>query len=88
MNPFKVGSPIDDIVMMRNTAAYTGMIFDSPPYSEMSRVCRRSYTMPTIRKSAPVEMPWLSCCTMLPVMPTGVRANMPSMTIPMWLTLE
>ena len=33
-------------------------------------------------------MPWFSCCTMLPVIPTGVSANIPSMTIPIWLTLE
>ena len=42
MNPFNVGRPIDDIVMIRNTAAYTGITFDSPPYSEISRVWRRS----------------------------------------------
>ena len=88
MKPFRVGSPIEDIVMSKKTAAYTGMTFDSPPYSEISRVCRRSYTMPTRRNSAPVEIPWLSCWTMLPVMPTGFRANMPSMTMAMWLTDE
>ena len=42
MNPFSVGSPIDDIVMMRKMAAYTGITFERPPYSEISRVCRRS----------------------------------------------
>ena len=42
MNPFSAGSPIDDIVMIRNTAANTGMTFERPPYSEISRVCRRS----------------------------------------------
>ena len=64
------------------------MIFDRPPYSAIIRVCRRSYHHPDEEKRAPVEMPWFNCCTMLPVMPTGVRANMPSMTMPMWLTLE
>jgi hypothetical protein len=42
MKPFSVGKPIDDMVITRKTAAYTGMTFDSPPYSEISRVCRRS----------------------------------------------
>ena len=38
MKPFKVGRPIEDIVMTRNTAANTGITFDNPPYSEISRV--------------------------------------------------
>ena len=42
MNPFSVGSPIDDIVMIRKTAAYTGITLERPPYSEISRVWRRS----------------------------------------------
>ena len=42
MKPLSAGMPIDDSVMIRNTAAYTGMIFDRPPYSEISRVWRRS----------------------------------------------
>ncbi len=42
MKPLSVGSPIDDIVISRKTAAYTGITFDRPPYSEISRVCRRS----------------------------------------------
>jgi hypothetical protein len=54
----------------------------------MSLVWRLSYTLPTRRKSAPVEMPWFSCWIMLPMMPTGLSANIPSMTIAMWLTLE
>ena len=88
MNPLSAGNPIDDIVIRRNTAAYPGMTFESPPYSEISRVCRRSYTTPTSRKSAPVEMPWLICWMMLPVMPTGLSANIPSITRAMWLTEE
>src|ERR1039458_3450331 len=31
------------------------MTFEMPPYSAISRVCRRSYKMPTIKKSAPVD---------------------------------
>ena len=57
MNPFNNGKPIDDMVMIRKTIAKTGITFEMPPYSEISRVCRRSYSMPTIKKSAPVEMP-------------------------------
>ena len=42
MNPFSGGRPIDDIVMIRKMAAKTGITFDRPPYSAISRVCRRS----------------------------------------------
>ena len=42
MKPFSAGRPMDDIVMIRKTAAYTGITLESPPYSEISRVCRRS----------------------------------------------
>ena len=59
--PFSSGSPIDDMNMISEMVAYTGMMFEMPPYSEISRVCRRSYRMPTIKNSAPVEMPWLIC---------------------------
>ena len=44
--------------------------------------------MPTIKKSAPVEIPWLICWMMLPFSPFGFSANMPSITNPMWLTDE
>ncbi len=88
MNPLSVGRPIDDIVISRNTPAKAGITFDNPPYSEISRVCRRSYTTPTSRNSAPVEIPWLICWRTLPVMPTGLSANIPSVTIPMWDTDE
>jgi hypothetical protein len=36
------------------------MTLFKPPYSEISRVCRRSDNMPTMRKSPPVLMPWFS----------------------------
>jgi hypothetical protein len=42
MKPFSAGRPIDDIVMTRNTVAKTGITFERPPYSEISRVWRRS----------------------------------------------
>jgi len=57
-NPLSPGSPIDESVMTRNAATRCGITFFNPPYSAMSRVWRRSDSMPTIRKSAPVLMPW------------------------------
>src|ERR1019366_2275513 len=87
-NPLSSGSPIEDINMMSVIVAYTGMTLEMPPYSEISRVCRRSYRMPTIKNSAPVEMPWLICCSTEPLSPSGLRAKMPSVQKPRWLTEE
>ncbi len=58
--PFSPGKPIDDSVMIRKAATSCGITFFKPPNSEMSRVCRRSESMPTIRNSPPVLTPWLS----------------------------
>jgi hypothetical protein len=44
--------------------------------------------MPTSRNRAPVEMPWLSICSMAPWVPSTVMEAMPSMMKPMWLTEE
>ena len=60
MKPFRPGMPIDDSVMMRNAATIFGMTCLRPPNSAIWRVCRRSDSMPTMRKSPPVLMPWLS----------------------------
>ena len=68
--------------------AYTGITLEMPPYSAISRVCRRSYRMPTIKKSAPVEMPWLICCSTEPLRPAEFSAKMPSVQKPRWLTDE
>jgi hypothetical protein len=38
MKPFNPGKPIDERHITRNRDAYTGMIFDSPPYADISRV--------------------------------------------------
>ena len=51
MNPLSAGMPIDASVMIRNAAVSRGITFFRPPNSEMRRVCRRSDSMPTIRKS-------------------------------------
>ena len=59
-NPFRPGSPIDDSVMTKNAATSLGITCFRPPNSAMRRVCRRSDSMPTMRKSAPVETPWFS----------------------------
>ena len=43
-NPFpgRAGIPMEERVMSMKNTANTGMTRESPPYSEMSRVCRRS----------------------------------------------
>jgi hypothetical protein len=68
--------------------AYTGITLLMPPYSAISRVWRRSYRMPTIKKSMPVEMPWLICCRTEPLSPAWFIAKMPSVQKPRWLTDE
>ena len=57
MKPFSGGIPIELSAAIAKTSVNIGITFSSPPYSEISRVCRLSYTTPTIRKSMPVEMP-------------------------------
>ena len=56
-NPFSPGRPMDDRVTIRKAAVKTGMIRAKPPKSWISRVWRRSYSIPTRRKSAPVDSP-------------------------------
>jgi hypothetical protein len=51
-------------------------------------VCRRSYTIPTRRKSAPVEMPWLIIWRTAPWIPAMFKAKMPSITNPRCETEE
>ena len=60
MKPFRPGSAIDDSVISRNAATSRGITAFRPPNSEISRVCRRSDSMPTIMNSPPVLTPWLS----------------------------
>ena len=59
-NPFSPGSAIDDSVTMRKAATSRGVTDLRPPNSEMSLVCRRSESMPTIMNSPPVLTPWFS----------------------------
>ena len=58
--PFSPGMPIEASVMMRNAAVNRGITCFSPPNSLISRVCRRSDSMPTARKSPPVLTPCAS----------------------------
>ncbi len=66
----------------------TGTTRAIPPKAAMSRVCRRSYSMPIRKKSAPVERPWLIMTIRAPCTLCSVAAQMPSMTNPRWLTDE
>ena len=52
--------PIEASVMIRNAAVSRGITLFRPPNSEMRRVCRRSDSIPTMRKSPPVETPCAS----------------------------
>ena len=49
---------------------------------------RRSYSMPTRKKSAPVEMPCAIITMMAPCTLATVPPQMPSITKPRWLTDE
>jgi hypothetical protein len=80
MNPFSVGSPIDDIVITRKTAAKTGITFDRPA------VLRDLARVPALVDDADDQEERagrdavIELLTMLPVMPDRVNANMPSIT--------
>ena len=76
------GIPIELSAAIRNTIVNIGITRSSPPYSAISRVCRRSYTIPTIKKSMPVEIPWLICWMMEPWIPIGFSEKMPSVQKP------
>src|SRR5207245_3261408 len=87
-NPLKPGTASEDRQMKRKRAANHGITALRPPYSAISKVCRRSYSIPTIRNSAPVEMPWLSIWYTAPTTEVVVKAATPSITKPRWLTDE
>src|ERR687891_214533 len=60
----------------------------SPPRRARSRVCVRSYSIPTIRNRAPVDSPWFTIWMTPPDMPCSVPAKIPSTTNPRCDTLE
>ena len=74
--------------MISVTAVNRGITLFNPPYSLISRVWRRSDSMPTMQNSAPVLTPWASIWYDAPWMPCMFAAAMPSTTKPMWLTDE
>ena len=86
--PLRPGSPIDDSITSVNTPASNGIVFWSPPSSEINRVCRRSITMPTRRNKPAVDSPWLTICSTPPESPWVVRANVPSTMKPRWAIEE
>ena len=87
-NPFRLGRPIDDSVMIRNTAVRRGTTAFRPPYSAINRVWRRSDSMPTTRKSPPVLTPCAIIWYTAPCRPLALSAQMPRTTKPRWLTDE
>ena len=56
-NPFVPGKPMDDKATSVSIVAKAGTTRAIPPKAEISRVWRRSYIMPAMKKRAPVEMP-------------------------------
>ena len=57
MKLFSPGKPIDESDATRNAAAMPGVTRARPPMSAISRVCVRSYRIPTTRNSNPVDNP-------------------------------
>jgi hypothetical protein len=88
MKPFMPGRPIEASVINRKAATSLGMTALSPPYSAISRVCRRSESMPTIRNNPPVLTPCASIWNIAPCTPCVFMVAMPSTMMPMWLTDE
>ena len=71
-----------------SVAASSGTTLAIPPKAATKRLCRRSYSMPTRKNSAPVEMPWLIITSRAPCTLCSVRAQMPSVTKPRCATDE
>ncbi len=66
------------------TAAMRGATFWSPESWAISLVWRRSYIIPTRRKSAPVDRPWLTIWSTPPDRPWLVKAKVPRTMKPRW----
>ena len=81
-NPFNPGSPAEANTVNRNAPISHGITEASPPMLPRSRVCVRSYTIPTSRNRAPVASPWFTIWSTPPVTPCCVNANTPSTTKP------
>ncbi len=58
--PLRPGNPTEARVMTRKAAVSRGITAFRPPNSEISRVWRRSDSIPTTAKSPPVLTPWAS----------------------------
>ena len=76
-NPFRPGRPIDASVRAGTRPPASASTVFSPPNSAISRVCRRSDSMPTIRKRPPVLMPCASIWYTAPCTPCTFIAHMP-----------
>ena len=86
--PFRPGTPIEESITTVKTTAKIGATFWSPLNCAISRVWRRSLIIPTMRKRAPVDTPWLIICITLPLAALLVKANVPSTMNPRWATDE
>ncbi len=82
VKPLVVGSPTEASVNTMKKTPNMGIWRASPPYADSSRVCPRSYTMPTSRKSPAATSPWLTIWITAPWMPARSRLSRPSITYP------
>ena len=82
------GRPTEANTANRNAPVSHGITLASPPIFARSRVCVRSYTMPTSRKRAPVARPWFTIWSTPPVTACSVNAKIPRTTNPRWDTEE
>ncbi len=86
--------PIDTRPPMIKPMAAKGILRNNPPRREISRVCVRSYTIPTIAKKRAVMTPWENICIPAPTSPfraftpAAATAANPIMTSPMCETEE
>jgi hypothetical protein len=88
MKPENPGRPMPANIVATKRPVSTGAGFQIPPMSPISRVCSRSYSMPTSRNSAPVVSGWLTIVKTAPSMPMTVSEKMPRITKPMCATDE
>ncbi len=87
-NPARPGRPSDAMAQKPRIQPMRGACSSRPPRRDSSRVWKRSFTEPAMKKSIPVMRPWATMPNMAALMPKSVRVAMPSITKPMWATDE
>ena len=80
MKPLRPGSPKDANPAMTKKKLVTRIRVNSPFKTLMSRMCARSYTVPTKRNIRAVMIPWENICSTAPPTPMGSSVAMPMST--------